>query len=280
MNNGLIFSVQTMQTNVGGSLRSIHPDDDGVYRDVPVAVIGKPSRNNAMYDPSSFVNAITNPNTKFNRSLVEGGLFGEWEHPSAVGLNEDDAVRRAMEVRLDTTSHYFTKVYSKTSPDGKYIVVYADIVPSGPKGKYLIEGFADPKRNVAFSLRSITARNPVKANNIYMKKIIALITFDGASIGGFEESCKRYMQVGTEELAYTTSDETIIDSSMECLVNSPNCSSILGMESVDNQSMLDMLESNSITVSIKDEPISGTLSSTGGLITKKGHISAFHGLYT
>ena len=117
-NKSLAFSVQTMQTVLGNGLKSIKPDKDGVFKGVPLAVIGKPSRNNVIYDQNSFIESITNPNTRFYKSLVEGGLEGEWGHPTNIGLNNKDAIMRTMQIDGSRVSHYFTKVYAKKTKDG------------------------------------------------------------------------------------------------------------------------------------------------------------------
>lgn len=280
-NNPLAFSIQTMQTIIGNGLRSITPDKNGVYKGVPLAVIGKPSRNNVLYDPPSFVESITNPESRFYKSLVGGGLEGEWGHPAGIGLDQKAAIARTLQIDSNFVSHYFTKIYSRKTADGKYYIVYGDVVPFGPNGKYLAESFADPKRNTAFSLRSLTS-NPEPSNAGYViKKILALITFDAVSTPGFEEASKCFMDVGNEHFSFEMSERGAKCVSAEDLCAIPNCAEVIGCETINNQSLLDMLQTDTVTIKTHNQIIVGKFDNkSGGLITGQKALSAFHSLYS
>ncbi len=274
--DNMSFSVQTMETTIGGSLKSIQPNEDGVYVGMPLAVIGKPSRNNVLYNPKSFVDSITNPATRFYKSLVGGGLEGEWGHPSNVGMDARTAVARTMQVNEDRVSHNFNKIYSKTSADGKYHVVYGDVIPCGPNKQLLVDAFNDAKRNAAFSLRSLTAKPQTNAQGISEKRIVALITFDAVSTPGFEEACKRCMLPGNETLEYLMNEIDAVNVSSEDLVTVPSCEEILGCESITNQSLQDMLLSDNIVITTKEK----TITVNRDLVDSTGRkLSPFHTLF-
>lgn len=274
--NNLSFSVQTMETNIGGQLKAVAPNADGVYVGMPIAIIGKPSRNNVLYDPQSFVDAITNPGTRFYKSLVGGGLEGEWGHPSNVGMDGKTAVARTMQINEDRVSHNFNKVYSKVSADGKYHVVYGDIIPCGPNKQHLIDAFSDSKRNAAFSLRSLTSKARINANGVNEKKILALITFDSVSTPGFEEASKRCMLPGNESFLYDMDEVGVVQASIEELEVVPDCTDIIGCEIINNQALQDMLETDNIVITTKEQVITVNTD----LVDSTGRkLSPFHTLF-
>lgn len=275
----MVFSIQTMQTSVGGSLKRIDPDSSGTYRDVPVAVIGKPSRNGSLYTPGSFINAMVNPNTRFHKSLAGGGLEGEWGHPNTIGMSSPDAVARTMRILEDRVSHYFTKIKSKEIGGGVYLV-FADVVPFGPYGKFLKDAFADEKRNACFSLRSITGKPRVQQGGILEKDVIAMITFDSVSTPGFEEASKRFMNVGNEQLEYDIVEEAGFLASAENLIQTVDTCEVVGVETLTNQKLLDLLEVDSVTIKTSTTNVELTRGLDGSLITPAGKkASPFHTLF-
>jgi len=186
----VIFNMQTLHTIDGKSLKTITPDKDGIFKKVPLAILRKPSRNNVQYDETSFVNGMTNPKTTFYKKLVEGGLEGEWGHPFCAG-NPREIVKRVAFIDRTRLSHFFTHVNSRETEDG-LLLIEGDIGTCGPYKDELVDSFADPKRNTAFSLRALT-HPPTLVNGIMTKKVIALITFDAVESGGFAEASKRFM---------------------------------------------------------------------------------------
>ncbi|MBR1988766.1 MAG: hypothetical protein IKA36_07005 [Clostridia bacterium] len=54
---------------VEGAQKNFQPDENGVWKDFPVMVIGKVSRNNKEYEVNSMVDAITNPGSIFYKKL-------------------------------------------------------------------------------------------------------------------------------------------------------------------------------------------------------------------
>lgn len=288
MTNNLLFSIQTLNVMPGGKLKGIEPDASGVYRGVPVAVIGKPSRNNVLYDPQSFVNSVTDTRSRFYKNLTEGNLEGEWGHPLAVA-NPKEYIQRTLTIDRTRISHYFSKIYTENSKDGKYVIVYADVVPTGPYGQYLAESFADPKRNTAFSLRSLTSAPKPIGGGLASKSIVAMVTFDAVDGPGFEEASKRHMvsQEGFkiisrnsgQEFSFENMDETAADMSIQEILQFPGFTKAVGFESVNCQEILDIIEADKVTIR-KEICIEGIYDPDNRtLVTADGNKSVFHSLF-
>ncbi len=186
------LSIQTLTTTVAGTLRKAKKNDKGFYEGVPLTVLGAVSRNNYYYDPASLVNAMGNPNTRFYKALLGGGLNGEWGHPDTSALTEEQAIKRTLNVLEQQTSHYFNRIWIDTLSDGTQLV-RGDVKPFGVYGKYLEEAFNDEHHDAAFSLRSITSDPVKRGDGSYFRKVLALITYDGLSLPGYELASKRGM---------------------------------------------------------------------------------------
>ena len=159
---------------VDGAQTNIKPDEKGVYRDMPVMVLGKVSRNNKEYEINSMVEAITSPNSIFFKKLKMGQLQGEYGHPLV--LCEKDLPRIAI-VDPTKVSHVIHSVRCGEPTEKGHRIVYADIEPFGPYGKYLKESFDNPRINTAFSLRSLVAKIGT-SGNVIKQRVTALITID------------------------------------------------------------------------------------------------------
>lgn len=272
----LVFTVQTLQVKDGKSLKSIEPDSDGVYKNVPLLVLGMVSRNNAFYDVASMVDSIVNPNSRFNKNLVEGNLEGEWGHPL---IKDTSDLARLLVIDRTKVSHYFTKVFTKKTEDGQYTLVCGDVVPYGPYGKYLIDSFADSKRNTSFSLRSLTTK-PNIINGVQHKKVLSLITIDAVDGCGFEQASKRFISNDSTESISAIDAETQTleyEVSSEELVQNGWAKELIGIENITNQQVLDMLESNEVTV--RNEIFSAVCLKTKSLVSQDGRRSMFHTLF-
>jgi hypothetical protein len=288
MSHNLLFSIQTLNVMPGGALKGIEPDQSGVYRAVPVAVIGKPSRNNVLYDPNSFVNAMTDTRSRFYKNLTEGNLEGEWGHPLQ-SSNPKEAIQRTLTIDRTKVSHYFSRINTENSACGKYIVVYADIVPNGPYGEFLKESFSDPKRNTSFSLRSLTSAPRAIGGGISSKAIVAMVTFDAVDGPGFEEASKRYM-VGNEgfnfqtedkkrNFKFDTDDEVAAEMTVQEIVQFPEFAKVVGFENIQCQEILDRLESEKVTIT-REVIIEGIYDEAQkAIITPDGKASVFHSLH-
>ena len=278
--SNVIFSIQTLQTDRGGSLKCVKPNDDGVYENVPVAAIGIPSRNRAVYDMESTLAAMSDPSTRFYKNLAEGNLEGEWGHPKLppIMTKQDKmaAVLRTIQIDRTMVSHYFTKIRTQQARDGEYVITYADIVPAGPYGKYLEESFADPKRNTCFSLRSLTGDPIPMPDGNTKKKMKLLVTFDAVDGPGFEIAGKRYMMSSE---SYAISDEQLLEASIHEVIQFPDFAKVVGYESITSQELLDIFEVDKICIK-KEFTIEGVFDpDKSAIITPEGPRSIFHTLF-
>ena len=94
-----------------GNQKSLKPDKNGVYHDIPLMVLGKVSRNLKDYEVTSMVDALTNPYSPFVRRLKAGQLTGEWGHPM---IWEDKDLPRVMLIDSKNESHTIHRVCSAT----------------------------------------------------------------------------------------------------------------------------------------------------------------------
>ena len=275
--NNFTCSISTMYTEGGNALRSVEPVD-GVYKNIPVAILGLASRGKSVYGTTSFLSSMTDPRTKFYNALCEGHLEGEWGHPDLTLFNNRQAATRTMHIDRTLVSHYFTKVYTKEAPDGSYLIVYADVVPYGPYGQYLTDSFKDSKRNTAFSLRSLTSSAKRLPNGNVLKEVAMLSTFDAVDAPGFKEACKRY-QIANEEFNVAYEDKDFATITIQDIVQNDDFLKAVGFESINHQALLDVLEVDKVIIE-KDVTTHGVYDEDKNLIiTPSGNVSLFHSLY-
>lgn len=234
------------------------PDKDGVYKDIVLMVIGKPSRNNKIYETSSMMDAITAPKGIFHRKLIAGQLEGEFNHPL---IWEEKDLPRIMLIDRDRLSHRILRVYTKTTEQGTTLL-YGDLKCCGPKGKYLEESFADPQANTAFSLRSMVSVLG-KTGNLIKQKVLALITIDSVDCPGYAEASKVYNSA-MEGLSIPFKVKEVM----------PQMVQLFGAESIYDQELLDLLESDKVTI---NHIVKGMVDvRTKAIVTDSGNKSVFH----
>lgn len=266
-NTQLFFSVTTAMVDEAGKvLKSVHPDKDGVYKGVPLAVLDQVSRNGKYYEPDSIVNCIVDPRSRFNICLREGSLTGEYGHPDVRTNSQEDLTRLA---KIDKTrvSHQFISVYSKKT--GNKIVIYGDVKPTGPYGEYLDRDFKNSTLNVGFSLRSLCARVSTK-DNVIRQRCLALITFDAEDGCGYGEATKRNMLVTSNEAL------EVPVTPHELLSNSSNYSTI-SMESITDDGVLEAFGTEKVTLFNREKLICNIESKT--FFDDNGLVSLFHKLF-
>lgn len=198
MSNNILFSISTQLEMEGRQLKAIKPNKQGIYEGIPLTVIGCNSRNKVNYERRSVERCLTDTNSRFAANVQTGDLEGEWGHPLLVG-DKEAVVARLLHIDRSKISHTISRVYGKDVGDG-LIIVYGDIKPFGPFGKYLKESFEDPTRNTSFSLRA-AARQTGVVNGIVQKTMLAMVTFDAVDGPGFLKASKRFqdLDVGTME---------------------------------------------------------------------------------
>lgn len=248
---------------VDGAQTDIKPDEKGVYRNMPVMVLGKVSRNNKEYEINSMVDAITSPNSIFFKKLKMGQLQGEYGHPLV--LCEKELPRIAV-VDPTKVSHVIHNVRCGEPTEKGHRIVYADIEPFGPYGKYLKESFDNPRINTAFSLRSLVAKIGT-SGNVIRQRVTALITIDAVDAPGYAEASKvRVPSMEGISIDIEHPEDHLEELAMAC-----------GCESIDDQQLLDALQVNKVEIK---HNVNGIVDRFGRVIsTSDGKKSLFHELF-
>lgn len=246
----VIFSISTEVEMRGRQLKALKPNKDGVYTGIPLTVIGMNSRNNICYDRESVIRCLTDPNSRFVMNLKSGDLEGEWGHP-LLSSQPEECVARLLYLDRKNVSHHFTRIYSKEDKEKGIIIVYGDVKPSGPMGKYLTENFADPTRNVSFSLRAATAITG-KSNGVTTKKMLAMFTFDAVDGPGYAEACKRFRDPALESLICAGKESTEVTVTKEAFLNATRSLEVAGVESkIIDQRVLDAFGCDEVIIKEK-----------------------------
>lgn len=195
--DNISFVIETLVVRDGRKLGRMRPDEDGYYRDFPIAVIGGVSRNKTFYEAPAFLDQLTSEQSFINQMLRDGTLYGELGHPNMEGLNHQQQLNRLMQIDEERTSHHFRKIRSGEKLKTGGTMILADVKPTGAKGNIVAENMAEPYMNTAFSLRSITQQQ--NRNGIMHRTMRKLVTFDYVLAGGYEEASKRFV-TGNEGL--------------------------------------------------------------------------------
>lgn len=267
--NNVYFDVSSVFLTDG---LNIKPDANGVYKGFPLAVIGKPSRNNKFYEVESVLDCIVNPNSVFNKKITGGQLEGEWYHPM---IFKDEDLPRLMLIDRAKVSHAIHRVYTGKPDSSGYVTVYGDLEPAGPMGPYLKESLENPRRNTAFSLRSIVNKIGQQGSMV-MQRMVCLVTFDATDAPGYYEASKHNVQKSAE--AFTDAIQKAITVKDIETYGHELCN-VMGIEGVNNQELLDKLQVNSIKICNK---INGIYDADNKrIITPNGDKrSVFHSIMT
>lgn len=265
----IVLAVQTMDVEPdGAALREVHPAQDGIYHKVPLALLGKASRNGLTYDIPSAKRAMTDPKSMFAVNIREGNQEGEWGHPP-----RDSSTARLVEVVSQYASHFIRAIYFEDLTN--YTIVYGDIGPTGPYGQYLIERFADPRRNASFSLRCASRR---PNHNPNMRIVKSMITFDAVGGPGFAQASKRHMAKASQPDISAQSATFEKDVQINDLLTDQVKHSLFSIESITDQDVLDLFQTSEVR--INEEPI-GLFDTTSNTIVnvrngRTVHRSAMH----
>lgn len=215
--------------------KALTPDKDGVYRGLPLMVLGKVSDNNKEYEINSMVSAISDPSSLFYRKLVAGQLEGEWWHP--LTGDDDAALARIIKIERNNVSHHIHRVYTGKATEQGHVIVYGDIEPSGPYGKHLEASLQNPRINTAFSLRSLVS-SLGEENGVLKQKVIVLVTIDAVDAPGYPEASKVHLGSAQEGVSY----EVDLKKHGEMLVNE------FGLEHITDPQICDLLEQDKVTI--------------------------------
>lgn len=214
--------------------KSLKPDKNGIYKDIPLLVLGKVSANRKEYEINSMVSAISDPSSMFYRKLVSGQLEGEWWHP--LTGNDEAALNRIVKIERNNVSHHIHRVYTGTPTEQGHVIVYGDIEPTGPYGQYLTESFQNPRINTAFSLRSLVSSLGEK-DGIIKQRVIALVTIDAVDAPGYAEASK--VHVG----GFEGSTFEVDMAKHGALIKHE-----FGLEHLDDPQLCDILEQDKVTI--------------------------------
>lgn len=248
----VVFSISTELEMEGRSLKAIKPDKNGIYKGIPLTVIGVNSRNNVNYEKESVLKCLTDTQSRFAANIKTGDMEGEWGHPFLQG---DKCLDRLLYIDRTKVSHCFTRVYGKE--ENGIIIIYGDVKPFGPYKQCLIDSFEDPARNTSFSLRSAAVKTGVDPAGITQKKMLALVTFDAVDGPGFLMASKRFQDqsVATEGMSIQVKPHVLhVDFSVnrKQFLDAQEYKKAAGFESVIlDQRVLDAFECDKLTIKEK-----------------------------
>lgn len=257
MNNNICFDISSV--TLTGSGKKLTPDKEGIYHEVPMMVLGKPSNNRKIYDVESVLLQFNHPQSVFRRKLISGQLQGEWGHP--IILKKEDLPRVGV-VDPKNVSHLILNLKTSAPTEKGHVIVYGKVLPMGEKKNSLIESFESTYSNTAFSLRS-AVRDQRRQGMYLHQKVSALVTFDGVDCPGYPEASK--IRVPEFEGAQYFIDPLTCKSMVE---------DVFGFENVNDQQLLDLLETNKITIG---KTISGYVSTEAQAIV--GDDGSMHDIF-
>ncbi len=204
MNPNFKFSCGELDTINGYKLKAITPDENGFYT-ICVGCIGAPTQNSVIYDPESTIAAMNDSTSRFNISLREGYLQGEWGHPVVDDPRDPAQMARLLRIDEHYISHYFGKIWVDhetpvTLDNGeKAYRIMAKVKPAGPYGAYLEKSLQDPHANTSFSVRCVCLPMTGPRRDCQYRKVALMVTFDAVHAPGFAVANKRYSNVAGME---------------------------------------------------------------------------------
>lgn len=173
---------------IGEEDLKIDKKKDGTY-DVNLIILGKISRNGAVYDPSGFVKSVEH-NRIITERIAQNKWWGEENHPpprSAEGRVKSNMERaeRIKQIDSKNVQHRINRWWTEGN------VFRGNVEPAPPLGKVWSER-VEMGMNPAFSVRSLTPEfehKVIDGKKCILKKFyIDVVTFDGVDLGGFYEA--------------------------------------------------------------------------------------------
>lgn len=219
MNPNFRFSCGELDTINGYKLKAAVPDENGFYT-ICVGCIGAPTQNSVIYDPESTIAAMNDSNSRFNKSLREGYLHGEWGHPVIDNANDPKQMARLLRIDEHYISHYFGKIWvdeQEVKMENGEIGyrIMAKVKPAGPYGEYLERSLRDPHANTSFSVRCVCLPMVGPRKECEYRKVMMMITFDAVHAPGFAIANKRYsINPGMECFNEYTFDKEVAEAAL------------------------------------------------------------------
>jgi hypothetical protein len=152
------FSCTALQgVNKVGVLK---PDTDGYYT-VVLGALDFQNSYGAVY-PEAPAKELFKQSSSFMRRVKNAQCRGEYGHPKREpGMSDQDFIRRVLTIEETRVCVHIADCWidytSVKGPGGTpCIAIIGKVRPTGPHGPTLEAQFANPKENVAFSIRSLT----------------------------------------------------------------------------------------------------------------------------
>ena len=183
------FRVETMFVGNGNRVGRIKPDENGIYKGLPMMVLGQVTQQQTYYDPQSLVDQITNEKSRFNMIYKQQKAYGEYGHPTFYGMSDNDKLQRLVTIDENNVSHVFTGLYTDPASQDGTVVLRGDVKPTGPKGSVFRESLDDPVVNTAFSLRAYV-NTDMRPNGLKYRTVRQLCTWDTVGPSGYATTDK------------------------------------------------------------------------------------------
>lgn len=189
MSNAHLVCTALVGTNKVGDLK---PDADGYYE----VILGATDSFNSAgaYYPYAGTESVWMDSGPLMRRVRTGNCRGEYGHPKMVpGQSTRDFMGRCLRIDEGNIAFHVSEVWidqkNIKGPDGKTVVaVLGKIRPCGPMGHILEAQLRNPKENVCFSVRALTADTMV--NGVLTKVIKQIITWDYVNEPGIAVATK------------------------------------------------------------------------------------------
>lgn len=193
------FRVETMFVGNNNRVGRIRPDENGIYKGLPMMVLGQVTQQQTYYDPQSIVDQITNPKSRFNMIYKQQKAYGEYGHPTFYGMSDNDKLQRLVTVEESKVSHVFTGLYTDPATADGTVVLRGDVKPTGPMGNVFKESLDDPVVNTAFSLRAYV-NTDMRPDGLKLRTVRQLTTWDTVGPSGYATTDKAH-SIGLESFA-------------------------------------------------------------------------------
>ena len=193
------FRVETMFVGNNNRVGRIRPDENGIYKGLPMMVLGQVTQQQTYYDPQSIVDQITNPKSRFNMIYKQQKAYGEYGHPTFYGMSDNDKLQRLVTVEESKVSHVFTGLYTDPATADGTVVLRGDVKPTGPMGNVFKESLDDPVVNTAFSLRAYV-NTDMRPDGLKLRTVRQLTTWDTVGPSGYATTDKAH-SIGLESFS-------------------------------------------------------------------------------
>lgn len=189
MPRNIQFRTETMFVGNKNKVGRIRPDENGIYKGLPMMVLGQVTQQQTYYDPKSVMDQITSPESRFGMIMRQGKVYGEWGHPTFYGMSDNDKLQRLVTVDESKISHVFTSLYTDPASADGTVVLRGDVKPTGPYGDTFKNSLDDPVVNTAFSLRAYVDTK-MRPDGLKYRTVRSLTTWDTVGPSGYATTDK------------------------------------------------------------------------------------------